>query len=217
MGDESIFAKTQGKEQIMNALLGLFIALGAFALLNTINPDLLNVNLKVNSVSAEIDEEIHGDTPQTSTVNGYYCNGRVKAGSETTPLGRRWDSDSTERATLLKLAGINVQRITSCKKAGDSNCTSLTELATGPLISWKNTKCPNCVVVINGATECWLHSTKTYHFPGNSTVDIDDTTSMNTYVQSGTKQSTKSGYTLYTKDGVKFLYELNHYHIISWQ
>lgn len=55
MGDESVFGKTQAKERITKAILGLIIALGAFALLNTINPELLGgggVNIK--QVSAEI-------------------------------------------------------------------------------------------------------------------------------------------------------------------
>lgn len=57
MGDESVFGKTEAKSRIMSAVLGLLIALGSYALLNTINPDLLGVGgLDVQSVSAEIEE-----------------------------------------------------------------------------------------------------------------------------------------------------------------
>ncbi len=41
MGEESIFGKVNAKGQIKNALLGLLIALSAYALLNTIDPRLL--------------------------------------------------------------------------------------------------------------------------------------------------------------------------------
>ncbi len=41
MGSESIFGKTEGKERVTSAILGLLIILGSYALLNTINPNLL--------------------------------------------------------------------------------------------------------------------------------------------------------------------------------
>lgn len=40
MGDESIFAKTEAKSKMFSAILGLLIALGSWALLNTISPAL---------------------------------------------------------------------------------------------------------------------------------------------------------------------------------
>ncbi len=40
MGDESVFGKTEAKSKMLSAVLGLIIALGAWALLNTINPAL---------------------------------------------------------------------------------------------------------------------------------------------------------------------------------
>ena len=55
MGDESIFGKTEAKNKITSAILGLLIALGAYALLNTINPDLLGKGgVHIKQVSAEI-------------------------------------------------------------------------------------------------------------------------------------------------------------------
>lgn len=58
MGDESIFGKTEAKSKITSAILGLLIALGSYALLNTINPDLLGgKGVNIAQVSAEIEEE----------------------------------------------------------------------------------------------------------------------------------------------------------------
>lgn len=77
MGEESIFGKTEAKKQITHAILGLLIALGAFALLNTINPDLLNTSINIKSVSAEIG----GDTDAQTVFNrstlpaGIVCSG----------------------------------------------------------------------------------------------------------------------------------------------
>ncbi len=55
MGDESVFGKTEAKGRITSAILGLLIALGAFALLNTIDPALTGKDgVTVDQVSAEI-------------------------------------------------------------------------------------------------------------------------------------------------------------------
>jgi len=45
MTSELVSSKEAGKSKITNAVMGLLLALGAFALLNTINPDLLNISL----------------------------------------------------------------------------------------------------------------------------------------------------------------------------
>lgn len=58
MGSESIFGKTNGKSKISKAILGLIIALGSYALLNTINPDLLGgKGLTIKQISVKIDDE----------------------------------------------------------------------------------------------------------------------------------------------------------------
>lgn len=71
MGDESIFGKTEAKGHIMSAILGLLIALGAYVLLNTINPDLLGKKgVNVAQVTAEIEEENITTVGAGVTVNG---------------------------------------------------------------------------------------------------------------------------------------------------
>lgn len=51
MTSELAHTKEAGKERITHALLGLVIALGAYALLNTINPDLLKSDIKPDNVT----------------------------------------------------------------------------------------------------------------------------------------------------------------------
>jgi len=223
MGDESIFGKTEAKSKITAAIFGLLIALGSYALLNTINPALLGGKINIKQVSAEIDPEVHGDTPQSSAVGGKYCNGRVVEGATVdTVTGREWDSDLDEgnERDIIEAAGIKIQREnTSCKTVGEKNCTSLTGLDTSKVISFKN-KCTTCGVndvVINGATECWNHSGGTEHFPGNSIVDIDNTTNVDAYIKTGKKtRDSKNKYDIYDIDGMRFLDEGNHYHVMSW-
>lgn len=58
MGDESVFGKTEAKGKIFSAILGLIIALAAYAILNTINPDLTGSGgVTIDDVSFEIDGE----------------------------------------------------------------------------------------------------------------------------------------------------------------
>jgi len=51
MTSELIASKEEGKKRIEEALLGLIIALGAYALLFTINPDLLNSDVNIPQVT----------------------------------------------------------------------------------------------------------------------------------------------------------------------
>ncbi len=58
MGDESVFGKTEAKSKIFAAILGLLIALGSYALLRTINPDLTGSDgVSISQVEAEIDDQ----------------------------------------------------------------------------------------------------------------------------------------------------------------
>ena|SRR3989338_8052054 len=52
MTSELISSKESGKEKIRNAVLGLILALGAYALLYTINPDLLKGDIGMTSVTS---------------------------------------------------------------------------------------------------------------------------------------------------------------------
>jgi type IV secretory pathway VirB2 component (pilin) len=70
MGDESVFGKTEAKKKIFSAILGLLIALGAFAILNTLNPALTGQDgIKIDQVEAEIDDETE-IAPEVATYNG---------------------------------------------------------------------------------------------------------------------------------------------------
>ena len=57
MGSELISSKEAGKERIQNAILGLLIAMSAYALLNTINPDLLKSDIKIDGAKITISQE----------------------------------------------------------------------------------------------------------------------------------------------------------------
>jgi len=69
MTSELVSSKQAGKDRIINAILGLLLALGSYAILNTLNPDLLNVglgNLPEATIALQDEEETTGMT--TSSV-----------------------------------------------------------------------------------------------------------------------------------------------------
>lgn len=70
MGDESIFSKTEAKSKITAAIFGLLIALGSYALLNTINPALLGGKINIKQVSAEIEPLYDRGSTDPKNANG---------------------------------------------------------------------------------------------------------------------------------------------------
>ncbi len=67
MTSELVHSKEAGKERILSALLGLIIALGAYALLYTINPDLLNSDLCISPQVMQQDGKCVTPTPAVTT------------------------------------------------------------------------------------------------------------------------------------------------------
>ncbi len=83
MGSELISGKESGIERIQNAILGLLIALGAYALLNTINPDLLksDINIpeaKVTVTLTELPGGVYSSTGGAGAGIGGTCSVETK-------------------------------------------------------------------------------------------------------------------------------------------
>jgi len=222
MGEDSIFGKTKAKNQMTNAILGLLIALGSYAILYTISPDLIgDKGLSVKKVSMTLDEEIYGPKATTGTGhrpdinedgNKYYCgNPEYIEGKE---WGKKEEEDILE-AELGK-AGIEINN-GRCEKIGQKNCTSLYQLEITKVIDFAK-KCNDCDVVITGGTECWLHSKQTTHRPGGNIVDLRMTDSVTNFIETGSeKTGTNLNNSVFTKkDGSEFLKEEDHYHVKTW-
>jgi hypothetical protein len=222
MTSELASSKEAGKESIRNAILGLLLALGAYLILNTINPNLLNVCLNTLPVATiTIDpEQIVGDTPPPT--GGKICNGEYQKGDV-------WPTDYTARAQLLN-QGISV-KMPSCSnsKVGDPGCTSVYNLNTLGVIKLEQScnKYINgtCEAQITGGTECWLHGSnpKKVHMPGGSSVDLHESPSLKNYVTQNGKNSPQmvpwiggAKYPMYIVDGMKLVDESDHYHVYSY-
>lgn len=55
MGSDSFFNKEEARSSMSNALIGLLIALSSFLILNTLNPDLVNLKLNINKEEITLD------------------------------------------------------------------------------------------------------------------------------------------------------------------
>lgn len=186
--------KAEGRGRIENAVFGIILALGAWVVLNTINPNLAS-NLGFNLPHAGTGR----DTPQIP-VNGKYCNGVYDA-------GQAWYDDSVIRSSL-ETGGVKVKG-KNCTKVGQRSCTSVYNLgqnAVNKLIALKSSCGENCEVVVTGATECWLHGGNTgngtTHQPSSNTVDISQKNkTLNEFIEGQTTGVVGSWSKLYSIGG----------------
>jgi hypothetical protein len=195
-----ISSKEHGKERILGAVFGLLLALGAYLLLYTINPDLLNTNLS-SLQTVTVDVVVNDSVPQTyDPITKKYLSGAT--------YGADWATTSgMAQLSLPSWIGVNSGE---CQKVGDSGCTSLRGL-TGQYLNTVHAGCPTCQLTITGGTEFWLHggaTGSTSHGPGSPTVDLRTTPELTNYIKSGTQTSPHR----WTKDGVSFLEESDHWH-----
>jgi hypothetical protein len=88
MGEESVFGKVEAKSKMISAIFGLIIAIGAWTLLNTINPALTGkdginidaINIKINSIEYISPESFKNITgKKTLSASEYDAMGRKVA------------------------------------------------------------------------------------------------------------------------------------------
>lgn len=217
MTTDALFEKELGRKTITNAVIGLIIALGSFAILNTFNPKLLNFTFfGLNSVTATFDPSlIESDTPH-SAVGGKYC---IKQGGGYLD-GATWGDDAAERAQLASTnLNVTVKNNPVCQTVGQQNCTSVKSLNTVGITKLR-TACASCELVITGGTECWLHSAISTHGKNSATVDLRNTGTPNltAFIEKpeNKKRVIQGWGTLYVTNGMEFIDEGDHYHVWGW-
>jgi len=201
MTEETPFGKSEGKKHLTGAIVGLLLALAAVVILQTIDPTIIGLKLTLPQATLE------ADVPQTA-INDKFCTKTFSGGLDP---GTDWPTIAKDEAVLP--ANVSVSSSTGnidCKKVGDQGCTSIRGLNPSYLNTIR-TKCPDCELVVTGATECWLHGGKTHdtlHGPNKPTIDLRFGAKLDAYIKSGTKKRST-----YTKDGVSFLKESDHWHL----
>ena len=202
MTTELISSKEEGKKRILGAIFGLLLALGAYTLLYTINPNLLKSDLsKLIDVTVEVD--LNDNIAQTyDPVTKKYRNGAV--------FGASWDATRGEFADLAA-SGATIYN-SQCTTIGQQNCTSTRGLDPS-VLNTIHQQCPDCTLIITGGTEFWAHggtTGSTNHQVGNTTIDLRLNPALDAYL-SGGKPLVKMQ--RYQSPVGSVLYEGNHWHI----
>jgi len=151
MTTDSFSGKSEGKERIVNALLGLGLALVSWLLLYVINPNLVNLN---NNLL------LNPPAPQTTQGSGNITTVSSSGGLS--------DADARNQLTA---AGVTISSSGNCSDQQNSACTSLEGLpqsaVTGLIQAASACQTSGCITVTAG-TEVGHNS----HGPGIATVDV---------------------------------------------
>lgn len=62
--------RSDAKQKIQNALLGLLLAVGAYLILRTVNPDLLNLKINTSKIRVQVQSQNISNPPTSTNNNG---------------------------------------------------------------------------------------------------------------------------------------------------
>ena len=169
MTTDAFSGKSEAKETIQNALVGLLLAISAYTILYTIDPSLVKLDFSIEGlrVGTPLETGTGSTTPAGGTRGPSY--------------GNSWPTDATIRNDLRAVFENNVTNKPNCSTIGQTNCTSLTQISPTVVNKLKSLKTAcDCELVITGGTEYWLHGnrttelneTTTEHKPGGRVVDL---------------------------------------------
>jgi hypothetical protein len=131
--------QSEGKEWVKSALLGLLLLGGAYLILYTINPDLVNLNLPTLTT-------INIQAPSSGLCST--CGNLVINPSDVT-------ESADYAASRLKQAGIGISSTGNCSDQGNKTCTSLQGIKKDTIDELVEIKadCSRCDMTVTGGTE----------------------------------------------------------------
>lgn len=218
MSTDAIQGKSNGKQRIKNAIYGLVLVIGAWLILYTINPNLLELNLNIEKVAT-----IAGPT-------GVTLGGELSAGTGSKREGYSLSQDQVNTNTAMVNDLEDNYNITvnndgqPCTTGGTSGCTNLVGLPDAAYSGVKELEkdCGDCGIIITGGTEGGHAS----HGPNLPVLDLStNNTDLNAFIKNpdnwtNSVQQTTLGdvYTVKLGDGrnATFLQESNppHWHVV---
>jgi hypothetical protein len=199
--------KEEATKRIWAALTGLLIALSAYLILNTINPNLVGASLNLDNIGnitpprSPIDPNNGGNPEEGGGGNPPSGNHEYPSGvGLTEDEARNQLSQAGVRVNAPPCGGMTYQQYRNTHNgSGCTNLDGLSQESVDQIISLKN-DC-GCKVVVNGATEAGHSAGGTYgtHAPGGTAIDISrrDNADLDNYIQSGTYLGLSGGRPLY--------------------
>ncbi len=174
---DAISGKTEGKTRIKNALTGLALVLSAWIILNTINPELLDLSLVITPITIEDKSNPPEDSaPANSTGRGSYGERCTEVGA---PLDNNlnvcppdppaYTGPGLSHEQAMESLGPRFTTNRGCSDRLVGTCTSLDSIPEGAIDALKSIgeEC-GCNVKITGGTEVGHGS----HGVGKSVVDL---------------------------------------------
>ncbi len=159
---DAISGKAQGKEWITNAIWGLLLVIGAWIILNTINPQILKFDLIINRPNIQ--------AGQAAAVPGI-------------PMTQQQIADDSTVKQQLKAGGVtfnnNDKACVNGEMQGCTNVNGLPQTAIDGLIALKKTSCSNCLIIVTGGTEPGAHAS---HGVGQPIVDLRPDPNLNIFI-----------------------------------
>lgn len=170
---DAVFQKSQGKEWITNAIWGLVLVIGAWVILNTINPQILKFDLSLER--PKIEYPTPTAIPGVPRIGG----GGVRSGYVMTPA--QIADDARVRSGLSPLT---INRTSPCQNGETTGCTNLNDLPPQviPTLKYLQGKC-SCAIEITGGTE----GGHVQHGPGQPVVDLADNAGLRKYIEDNSK------------------------------
>jgi len=148
--------KSDAKDRIEKAVIGLILTIGAFTILKTINPTLVVLNLTIPNVGSDATVSDPGSCLGEKDPSTGQCITAI--GSGVKGEGSAWQQDDFARKTFESIPGVSINH-PNCEKVGDQGCTSVAGLGHDPIVSTIKTladKC-KCQIIITGGSEFWMH------------------------------------------------------------
>lgn len=195
---DAISGKTEGRTYVTNALWGLLLVLGSYAIIYTINPQFLNLNLDVKTPYIPV------GTPSASVG---------------VPMTQQQIAD--DQAVRNQLSPVTVNNL-ACTTGATQGCTNVNGLPPLAITGVKNLQSAcNCEVVITGGTEGG-HAT---HGIGAPIMDLRPTAGLNSYLKATNPYDGQVVIKSFNGSHAKFVYEVvggnasgtstgNHWHVV---
>ncbi len=193
MTSDALSGKEQGRERITNAIYGLLLAIGAYTILYTINPKMLEFDLNIVK-PAEIAATDVTTVPTPPTTESGAIN---QAGVPMTQA--QIDADTAVRNTIKNQNSRVSVNSGPCLQGQTSGCTNVNGLSRSVIDGLTvalQPACGGCQVIITGGTEPG-HTTGSCHNYGKC-VDLSSDTKLNSTITNGAPLVECKTYTINT-------------------
>lgn len=211
MSTDAIMKKEDGKKRIQNAVYSLVLVIAAWLILNTINPNLLNINLNIETVTTKAPKGVLG---------GELSAGTGKALPWYSLTSAQVSMNNAMKADLENNYHIKVNAGPCTTQGQVTGCTNLVGMTATTFKGVTDLKkaCggDSCYVEIKGATEGGHAS----HGPNLAPIDLGFSSNLDKYIIDNKikePQQTSLGPVYTSKVGNRnatFLKESDHWHVV---